>query len=453
MQSTSQAPQDDQQVYILCTYSADQLDAVISKYRLQVHTKYDTIRNMVSVRCTASQAALVHEDAAVKYVRPNTKNIRPFLNRRTTRWNLSAICRSRPMVGANYYSYTNSGAGVDIYVVDTGIRYDHIEFEGRAQALPGWIDPWNKGGQDELGHGTHVAGLCAGRYSGVAPGARLYSCRVFGPGDGDAATPEQFLSVCDKIILHHESKAGTRPSIVNMSLGASPSVLDPFVYINDPATDGDDYLDDAVQHLVNSGVQVCVAAGNGFYDEVNEQLLGRMNAEYVRPARVNSVITVGALDMDWSIAPYSNYGACIDVYAPGTELVSADFRSVKGFQLMSGTSMATPMVTGLCALYLSVNPQASPFDVKDHVICTSIKGVLNTYGLSESDYLINGDSALDDFALVYMDLNEDEHPLIYATSEITPNRVLHSIYTDSGSAIPAAFVSEVVHTNLVLEEA
>lgn len=443
----------NEQVYILCTYEHDQLDSVVSKYGLRKNTSFDKIRNMVSVICTPEVAARVHEDAAVKYLRPNIKNIRPFVNRRTTRWNLSAICRSRPMLGANYYSYTNTGAGVDIYIVDTGIRYDHLDFEGRAQALPGWIDPWGKGGQDELGHGTHVAGICAGRYSGVAPGARIYSARVFGPNDGDAATPEQFLSVCDKIILHHESKAGARPSIVNMSLGSSPSVLDPFVYINDPATDGDDYLDDAVQHLVNAGIQVCVAAGNGFYDEVNEELLGRMNAEYVRPARVNSVITVGALDMDWSIAPYSNYGACVDVFAPGTEITSADYRSVKGFQLMSGTSMATPMVTGLCALYLSQNPNASPFEVKDHIIKTSIKGVLNTYGLAESDYLINGDAVLDDFALVYMDLNDDEHPLVYATSEITPNRVLHSIYTDVGSAIPSAFVSDIDHTNMVLETA
>lgn len=431
--------------YVLCTFQPDTLQAVIAEYKLTVVRSYQTMPNMAGVECDERVASVAHEDARIKYMRPDVPNIRKFPAHKTSRWHLTAITRSRPAAAPNYYSFTNTGEGVDIYIVDTGILYDHIDFEGRAQPLPGWDDPWGNNGEDEDGHGTHVAGLCAGRYSGVAPDAHLYACRVFGPNE-DAVEPSGFLEVCNKIILHHESKHGSRPSIVNMSLGAGPSILDPFVYINDPAEDGDDYLDDAVQHLINNGIQVCVAAGNGFYDEVGDQLLGRFNARYCRPARVNAVITVGALDPDWTIAEYSNYGSCVDVFAPGTDLLSADFADAGGFQLMSGTSMACPVVTGMCALILSKNREASPADVKDGIIQTSVKNVLNLYGLDESDYFVNGASVQDGFTLSYVDLNDVEYPLNYSAGEITPNRVLHSPFIDTLSAVPAAYVNRVNKT-------
>lgn len=212
--------------------------------------------------------------------------------------------RALPVNGS--YSPAGNGAGVSVYIVDTGIRFDHLMFEGRA--IRG-IDVVGDGrnGNDCDGHGTHVAGTVGGGYGyGVAPGVQLVSARVLGC-DGSGYT-SGIIRALDWIAAY-----GRRPGVVNMSLGGSNSLS----------------LDDAVNRLVARGVPTVVAAGNESMDACSSS-----------PARASSAIAVAATDETDTKASFSNYGGCVDIFAPGVRIVSADYNSTNGLIGFSGTSMA-----------------------------------------------------------------------------------------------------------------
>ncbi|MBU8895114.1 S8 family peptidase [Corallococcus sp. H22C18031201] len=224
-----------------------------------------------------------------------------------------------------HYLYRRSGRGVHVYLLDTGIRPTHREFGGRADAP---FDSAEVGGKgiDCHGHGTHVAATVGGRVYGMAKDAQLHAVRVLGCTGG--GTTAGVVAGVDWVAAHHQS-----PAVANMSLGGPVDAV----------------LDEAVRRAVRSGVTFVVAAGNESEDACLHS-----------PARVDEVLSVGATNVGDARASFSNYGQCVDLFAPGEGIVSAWMTDDSATQVLSGTSMASPHVTGAVALYLEANPTASP---------------------------------------------------------------------------------------------
>jgi subtilisin family serine protease len=233
------------------------------------------------------------------------------------------------------YRYGKTGSGVTAFVLDTGIRATHTQFDGRVAAGYDAITSGGDGRTDCHGHGTHVAGIIGGSHFGVAKRVSLVPVRVLGC-DGAAAVSSVIDGV-NWVTGHHSG-----PSVANISAGL-PVVSDA--------------LDQAVANSVASGVTYVVAAGNENADACNAS-----------PGRVSSAITVGAIDPADRRASFSNYGGCVDLFAPGVDIQSATRTSDTAWTVLSGTSMATPHVAGMVATYLQGNPGASPATVRDAVV-------------------------------------------------------------------------------------
>ena len=239
----------------------------------------------------------------------------------------------------NAYTYGATGAGVDVYVVDTGIQTTHPDLGGRAVSGTDTID--NDGVADDCnGHGTHVSGTIGGTRYGLAKGARLIGVRVLdcsGSGSNSAV-----IAGLDWVVANHQ--AG-RPAAANMSLGGGASTA----------------LDAAVQRVIADGVTMAVAAGNENADACTKS-----------PARVPAALTVAARARNDARARVANRGTCVDLFAPGVDITSAWLNG--GTNTISGTSMASPHVAGAAALYLQTHPSASPAAVGDAIVAATTKG-------------------------------------------------------------------------------
>ncbi|MDD5410211.1 MAG: S8 family serine peptidase [Methylobacter sp.] len=228
----------------------------------------------------------------------------------------------------NSYVYNTSGSGVTAYVIDTGIRITHSEFGGRASGGFTAINDGN-GTNDCNGHGTHVAGTIGGATWGVAKAVALKAVRVLDcSGSGYTSG---VISGVDWVTANR-----TLPAVANMSLGGGLSSA----------------LDTAVVNSINSGITYAIAAGNS-----------NVSACTTSPARVASALTVGATSTNDARASFSNFGTCLDLFAPGVGITSAWNTSNTATNTISGTSMATPHVAGAAALYLSTQPGKMPTDV------------------------------------------------------------------------------------------
>ncbi len=228
--------------------------------------------------------------------------------------------RALPLSGS--YTYGGAGAGVRVYIIDSGIRTAHAEFSGRASNP---FDATGGNGQDCNGHGTHVAGTVGGETYGVAKDALLRGVRVFGCSGGSPNST--IIAGIDWVAANH-----IKPAVANLSLGGGFSQS----------------TNDAVTRLANAGVFVAVAAGNE-----------NQNACNVSPASAPVVATVAASTSSDAKASYSNFGSCVDLYAPGSAVRSAWYTSNTATNTISGTSMASPHVAGVAALYKSVGGDAS----------------------------------------------------------------------------------------------
>lgn len=242
----------------------------------------------------------------------------------TPSWGLDRIDQTSSVLDQNF-SYTNTGAGVTAYVIDTGIASKNSDFTGRLKA---GYTAVGGGTEDCNGHGTHVAGTIGGTYMGIAKSVTLVPVRVLGcNGSGSISG---VISGVDWV-----KNNASKPAVANMSLGGGNSTS----------------LDAAVANLILSGVTVSVAAGNSTTDACNTS-----------PARVDAALTVGASDNTDSIAYFSNFGKCLDLFAPGVGIISDGLKSGTKVS-MSGTSMASPHVAGVVALYLQTYQAASPSTV------------------------------------------------------------------------------------------
>ncbi|SNR34098.1 S8 family peptidase [Blastococcus mobilis] len=258
------------------------------------------------------------------------------------------------------YSYTATGAGVTAYVIDTGIRFSHVDFGGRA--VSGY-DAIDGGTADDCnGHGTHVAGTVGGAAHGVAKGVRLVGVRVLDCA-GSGSTSGVIAGI-DWVTAHHQ--AG-QPAVANMSLGGGLSTT----------------LDNAVARSISDGVTYAVAAGNGNSSGVPQ------DACYSSPARVTAALTVGASDRTDAPASFSNYGSCVDLFAPGVGITSDWHTGTTATATISGTSMATPHVAGVAALYLQTNTGASPATVSTAIKTLTTKDAVRTTRTANNDLLFS----------------------------------------------------------------
>jgi subtilisin family serine protease len=262
------------------------------------------------------------------------------------------------------YTYTATASNVTAYIIDTGITYNHTDFGGRA--VPGFDAVTAGGGAvDCNGHGTHVSGTVGGTAYGVAKGVKLVGVRVLDCG-GSGSTAGVVAGI-DWVTGNHQ--AG-QPAVANMSLGGGTDAT----------------LDAAVNRAIADGVTFGVAAGNdgGFVGD----LTGASNACNHSPARVPAAITVGATDSTDAKASYSNKGTCLDLFAPGTNIVSDWYTSPTATNTISGTSMATPHVVGVAALYLSGNPSATPAAVASALLAGATTGVVKSPGTGSPNRLL-----------------------------------------------------------------
>lgn len=296
---------------------------------------------------TTLQAAALQADARVAYVEPDA-TIQADTTQTGATWGLDRIDqRNRPLSGT--YSYTSTGAGVTAYIVDTGIRFSHAEFGGRATS---GFDAVDGGSADDCnGHGTHVAGTVGGATYGVAKGVSLVAVRVLNcSGSG---TTSGVIAGIDWVTGNH---ASGQPAVANMSLGGAASTA----------------LDNAVRNSIADGVSYAVAAGNG-------NIVGKaQDACKTSPARVAEAMTISAADSSDRKASWANYGSCVDWFAPGVSITSAWSTSDTATNTISGTSMATPHTAGVAALYLEGNPGATPASVRNTLFDLTTKGIVTS---------------------------------------------------------------------------
>ncbi|EPD5050443.1 S8 family peptidase [Acinetobacter baumannii] len=250
----------------------------------------------------------------------------------TPDWGLDRIDqKALPLNSA--YSYLQTGSGTTAYIVDTGILSSHQEFSGRVLSGYTAISDGN-GTTDCNGHGTHVAGTVGGTTYGVAKSVNLVPIRILGC-DGSGAS-SNVIAGLDWIL-----KNGKKPAVVNMSLGGATSSS----------------LDSAVENLYNNGYVMVVAAGNSNTDACTSS-----------PARVSKAITVAATDNTDTRASYSNYGSCVDIFAPGSQINSSWIGNNTATKILNGTSMATPHVVGVVAEMLQSTPTASPQTISTNLL-------------------------------------------------------------------------------------
>jgi subtilisin family serine protease len=275
-------------------------------------------------------------------------------------WGLDRIDqRSRPL--SSTFVYTATGAGVTVYVVDTGVLSTHNDFAGRMAAGYTAVAD-GRGTTDCNGHGTHVAGTAAGTTYGVAKHATVVPVRVLDcAGSGYASW---LIAGLDWIVAHHQDGV---PAVANLSLGFGGGVTS---------------ADDAVRRVISDGVTTVVAAGNS-----------NANACNYSPARVEPAMTVGATTSSDARASYSNYGKCVDLFAPGSSVLSAWHTSTSATNTISGTSMASPHVAGAAAALLSVAPTLTPAAVSSHLTATATTGVLSSIGSGSPNLLLWADPA------------------------------------------------------------
>ncbi|KAI0242268.1 hypothetical protein L0F63_002576, partial [Massospora cicadina] len=306
-----------------------------------IQSVFSNLGNLYAIRGTKATVEKIEDMHEVEYVEQD-QVVKLAKVQHNATWGLARISHRTKFDGDYDYVYTSDGEGVSVYVIDTGIMVNHPEFEGRASigaSFAGYND------DDEHGHGTHCAGTVGSKSYGVAKKANLVSVKVF-DGSGSGST-SGILSAIDWAI---GDKKGVRGNVLSMSLAGGRSQAS----------------NNAVEAAVKRGFSVVVAAGNS-----------NMDACYFSPASAPSVITVAASDINDVRATFSNYGECVDVFAPGVNIKSTWNNGATNS--ISGTSMATPHVAGMVANLLSKTP-ASQSQVKAKLTNLATKNVLSNVG-------------------------------------------------------------------------
>jgi subtilisin family serine protease len=318
----------------------------------RIHYRYDDALQGFAATLSKQQLDRLRSNPNVSYVEADA-TVTGFPTQSPATWGLDRIDqRNLPL--SNSYTYNATGSGVTAYIIDTGIRFAHTQFGGRAVS---GFDAIDGGAADDCnGHGTHVAGTVGSSTYGVAKSVRLVGVRVLNcQGSGSTAG---VISGVDWVTGNHTPG---QPAVANMSLGGGISTS----------------LDNAINNSINDGVTYAVAAGNS-----------NTNACNGSPARVAAAITVGSTTSSDARSSFSNYGTCLDIFAPGSSITSTWHTSNTATNTISGTSMATPHVAGVAALYLQGTPSASPATVRNAIVNSATPGVISNVGSGSPNLLL-----------------------------------------------------------------
>jgi subtilisin family serine protease len=349
--------------YVVTTTAGSQAQALVTALGGRVGFVYSHALHGFSVTLPVPALAALQALPGVLGVYPDQVLRADTTQTPTPSYGLDRIDQ-RALPLSNSFSYTADGYGVTAYVIDTGITYNHVDFGGRAH--PGF-DAVTKGGGavDCNGHGTHVSGTVGGTKYGVAKRVSLVGVRVL--DCNGSGTTAQVVAGIDWVTGNHQ--AG-KPAVANMSLGGG----------------ADTAIDTAVKNAIADGITFGVAAGNngGFVQD----LLGSSDACTGSPSRVPAALTVAATDNTDTRASYSSIGTCVDLWAPGTSITSDWMGSTTATNTISGTSMATPHVVGVAALYLTGHPTASPATVASALLTNATNGAVKSPGSGSPNKLL-----------------------------------------------------------------
>jgi subtilisin family serine protease len=319
-------------------------------YGATIARSFGSALNGFEASMSEAAAKRLAADPSVAYVEQN-HTVSLSATQTGATWGIDRIDqRNRPL--STTYTYSTTASNVTAYIIDTGILYSHSQFSG-GRATPGY-DAVGSGAVDCNGHGTHVAGTVGGSTYGVAKavklvGVRVLSCSGSGTNAGVIAG------------VNWVTQNARKPAVANMSLGGGASTA----------------LDTAVRNSITSGVTYALAAGNSNANACNSS-----------PARVPTAITVGATTSTDARASYSNYGTCLDIFAPGSSITSSWYSSTSATNTISGTSMASPHVAGAAALVLSTNPNFTPQQVRDTLVTNSTPNVVTSPGTGSPNRLL-----------------------------------------------------------------
>jgi len=332
--------------YSIAPYIAAEMAA---NYKGKIKHVYKYALNGFAVEMSEAEAEALSLDFRVKFVEEDGV-VTADATQTNPPWGLDRIDqRNRPLNGTYVYNWT--GSGVRVYIIDTGIRTSHTQFGGRASNV---FDAFGGNGADCNGHGTHVAGTVGGSTYGVAKSALLRGVRVLncsGSGSNSGV-----IAGVDWVRQNHIA-----PAVANMSLGGGISTA----------------LDTAVNNLHNANVTIAVAAGNSNANACNSS-----------PARAANAITVGSTTSTDARSSFSNFGTCLDIFAPGSSILSAWFTSNTATATLSGTSMASPHVAGVAALYKQANPSASSTTIRNAIVNNATTNVVTNAGTGSPNRLL-----------------------------------------------------------------
>lgn len=326
-----------------------------SQLGVDIRSTWSSALQGMAISANAAQAEALSRDPNVAFVEEDGV-VKANLTQTGAPWGLDRVDqRARPL--DTFYNYSTTASNVSVYVIDTGIRTTHTQFGNRAisgyDAVDGALPA-----DDCNGHGTHVAGTIGGSAYGIAKGVRLVAVRVLDCG-GSGSNSQVIAGI--NWVTNQKIANPSIPMVANMSLGGGASSA----------------LDTAVQNSITKGITYVIAAGNS-----------NANACNYSPARVGAALTVGATTSTDARASYSNWGSCLDLFAPGSSITSAWYTSNTALASLSGTSMASPHVAGGAALYLSVNPAATPAMVASALINKVTPNVVTNLGTGSPNRLL-----------------------------------------------------------------
>ncbi len=338
--------------YIVKLKDTGVVSTVAGRFGAKIEQVYQSALNGFSATLSEKQAKRLAADTSVEYVEQNQVFHATATQPNPPSWGLDRVDqRNLPLDRS--YTYASTGATVNAYVIDTGLRTTHTTFGGRARNGYDFVDN-DAIAQDGNGHGTHVAGTIAGSQYGIAKGATVYGVRVLNNA-GSGTTAGVVAGI------NWVANNAVKPAVANMSLGGGASTS----------------LDTAVRNAIAKGVTFAVAAGNS-----------NANASGFSPARVTQAITVGATTTTDARASYSNFGSVVDIFAPGSGITSSWSTSNTATSTISGTSMATPHVAGVVARYLQNNRAATPAQVASALIAASTAGKVTNPGSGSPNRLL-----------------------------------------------------------------
>jgi subtilisin family serine protease len=347
--------------YIVVTNNDTTTSSLAARYGANVRFTYTAALNGMAITATAEQARRIAADPGVAYVAQDQKvsiDASVIVQPNPPSWGLDRVDQRSLPLDAKYH-YTNTAPRVRAYIIDTGIRYTHQEFGGRAvfgtDTVGGVMPP----GSDCNGHGTHVSGTVGGRSVGLTKQVQLVAVRVLNcAGSGSFA---QVIAGIDWVTNDVLTSPVRITAVANMSLGGG--FFQP--------------VNDAVTNSIAANVHYSVAAGNSFGDACG-----------FSPASTPRATTVGATDITDTRPAFSNFGPCLDLFGPGVNIYSAYGTADNAYATLSGTSMASPHAAGTAAMWRQRFPSDNATQVATALVANATPGVVVNPGAGSPNLLL-----------------------------------------------------------------